>query len=112
MMPEGIIDFMRGGTMVACLGVAAYFFSFWRKTDEPLLVFFCAAFVIIGLSQATGYFLGSASDELPVMYGIRLLGFLLILMGIISKNLPQKSAVASDTELTKEVGDGADLSDN
>jgi len=85
---SALVDFLRGGTMVALLGIALFFFRFWRDSADRLFAYFCASFVILALSHALILFLGEGADLAPYSYWVRLGAFALIIIGIVEKNLP------------------------
>lgn len=95
-MPYGIIEFLRGGTMVALLGAAIYFLRFWIDTHDRLFLLFSLAFFVLSGSQGIVFWLGKTGDSSPEVYWLRLLAFLLIIAGIIEKNLPVRSAKSED----------------
>lgn len=77
------------GFMVAAYAVAALFFlRFWKDTRDRLFALFSASFLILALQRAA-LTLVVQQGETPVttlLYGVRLLAFLLILAAIIDKN--------------------------
>lgn len=95
-MPDGTIEFLRGGTMVAMFGVAIYFLRFWRGTHDRLFLLFSLAFFVLSGSQVIVCWLGKTGDSSPGVYWLRLIAFLLIIAGIVEKNLPARSAKSED----------------
>ena len=89
-MQSELLNFFRGGTMVALIGCAVFFFRFWRQTKDRLFAYFTVSFLVMAVSHALVVFLGSLGESLPHAYLVRLLAFLLIAVGIIEKNLPKK----------------------
>lgn len=85
-MPETLLEFLRGATMVATLGVALFFLRFWKDSDDRLFAFFASAFFLIALSQPVVSFMGKNGEFEALCYWIRLIAFLLIIMGIVTKN--------------------------
>jgi hypothetical protein len=76
-----------GGMLAAgYLVVALFFLRFWRDTRDRLFATFAAAFAILAVQRVL---LGStpASEAYTGLYVLRLLAFLLILYGIVEKNL-------------------------
>lgn len=92
-MPEGIIDFLRGGTMVAFFAIAVFFFRSWRRTKDVFFLSFGAAFLTMAAEQKVALFTGGNADLSPAAYWLRILAFLLIICGIVVKNLPDKNKV-------------------
>jgi hypothetical protein len=88
MMLEHSLDFLRGATMMAEIGIAVCFFRYWREAKDKLFLVFSWAFVILALNQAVVYFFGDKGEFAPYAYYMRVAAFVLILLGIFGKNLP------------------------
>jgi len=77
------------GFMVAAYAVAALFFlRFWKDTRDRLFALFSASFLMLAVQRAA-LTLVAQQGETPVttvLYGVRLLAFLLILAAIVDKN--------------------------
>ncbi len=91
-MFDHAIDFLRGATMMAEVGVALYFFKFWKETADKLFLLFSCAFLILALSQKVVLFFGDQGEYAPYSYYMRLGAFILILLGILGKNIPTKNS--------------------
>lgn len=79
-------SFLNGISACGSLVAGLFFFRFWRETNEPLFRWFAIAFWILALNWA-GISLFQPADEARYLYFLpRLLGFVLILVGIIDKN--------------------------
>jgi uncharacterized membrane protein YfhO len=87
-MADGIIDVLRGGTMVALFGIGLYFLRFWRESNDRLFAWFSAAFFLMALSQKAAIFWKDSGDHAPYAYWLRLIAFVLIIIGIVEKNIP------------------------
>jgi hypothetical protein len=80
-----IREFLLGLIVMACLVAGLFFVRFWRKTRDRLFAVFALAFWLLALNWTLLAI--TARDEVrPSLYGIRLLAFVLILLGIIDKN--------------------------
>lgn len=78
-------EFILGLIVMGCLIAGLFFLRFWRKTRDRLFAVFALAFWLLALNWALLAF--TAQDEVrPALYAIRLLAFVLILVGIIDKN--------------------------
>jgi hypothetical protein len=82
-----MIEMLSGALLFSYLIAGAYFFRFWRRIGDRLFLHFAAAFWLFALNQlATS--LPSVTDETAgYEYLLRVLGFVLILVAIIDKNL-------------------------
>jgi hypothetical protein len=89
MHTDVIVSFLTGGTCVACLGITVFFWRFWKETTDRLFCFFSIAFLLLGLGQLVGIFLMNTT-EAPVSYWLRLFAFLLIIVGVVGKNLQKQ----------------------
>jgi Family of unknown function (DUF5985) len=81
------MTFFVSGLLVMGYAVAAVFFlRFWRTSRDRLFLFFSAGFALLALQRTS---LAAASLLVfpeTAYYAIRLLAFLVILVGIIDKN--------------------------
>ena len=75
------------GVIVTCSLVAAGFFArFWMATRDLLFLGFAAAFALEGLNRMAFLFLDNPNAGDEIIYGVRLLSYVLILAAIADKN--------------------------
>lgn len=70
------------GDFLACL----FFFRFWKMTADRFFLYFAASF---GFEMICRFFLIQTtvnSESEPLVYGLRLLSYAAILLGILDKN--------------------------
>ena len=79
-------DLLNGGTMVAALVIALFFFRYWRRTKDRLFLMFSAGFLTFAVSRLLLAVLDEAAEGRVLVYLLRLLAFALILAAIIDKN--------------------------
>ena len=82
-----MIDFLSGAVTLTYIIAAAFFTRFWRRTSDRLFLTFALAFALFAVYQWLVFVLGVADERGNYAYMLRVLGFLLILGGIIDKNL-------------------------
>lgn len=82
-----MIEFMSGAVTMGFLVAAGFFARFWRQTGDRLFLAFAAAFVLLALNQALAQWIGAADERVGYTYLLRVLGFVLILVAIVDKNL-------------------------
>jgi hypothetical protein len=73
-------EFLLGMIVMGCLIGGLFFLHFWRKTRDRLFLVFAMAFWLLALN----WFLLAATrrdEDRPAIYLIRLLAFVLILIG-------------------------------
>jgi len=66
---------------------ALFFFRFWRESRDRLFLMFGIAFAVLGLQQLLYGLTDEASESPVLLYLIRLIAFVIILAGILDKNL-------------------------
>ena len=81
-----MIEFLSGAVTLGFLVAAGFFFRFWRKTDDRLFLAFAIAFLLFALNQALASMLTVVLEPSSLIYGLRVLGFILILGAIVDKN--------------------------
>jgi hypothetical protein len=79
-------QFMLGANVMACVVVVLFFLRFWRKTRDRLFVIFAIAFLLLGLNWLALAVLRINEERVVLLYVIRLLAFVVILVGIVDKN--------------------------
>jgi hypothetical protein len=69
---------------------AVFFVRFWLRKSDRLFLWFALAFALFALYQGLSfaYAVVSEAHAHGFVYGLRLLGFIVILAAIIDKNVP------------------------
>ena len=84
---ESVLDFLQGfataGYLVCCL----FFLRFWRRTRDRLFLSFSWAFFFLAVNQVLAWYLEAGDERTPYVYSLRVIGFILILVAIVDKNL-------------------------
>jgi len=79
--------FISGMTTMGLVVASLFFLRFWRRTGDTLFVYFGMSFCLLAVSQALAAISGVPGDDRSWIYLLRLAGFLLLIVGIVSKNL-------------------------
>jgi uncharacterized membrane protein len=66
---------------------ALFFFRFWKESRERLFLMFGIAFAVLALQQLLYGLTNEATESPALLYLIRLIAFVIILVGILDKNL-------------------------
>jgi hypothetical protein len=82
-----VIEFLAGALTLGFIVAAVFFLRFWRKTGDRLFLMFAIAFFLLALNQALAQWLGAADERVGYTYLLRVIGFVLILGGIVDKNV-------------------------
>ena len=83
-------EFLGGAAAMGFVVAALYFLRFWRSTRDVLFLLFAVAFLLEGGSHAALALEANPLEARPVFYLPRLLAYLLIIAGIVSKNVKPK----------------------
>jgi len=79
-------DFLAGAIFTAFLVVALFFLRFWRRTKDPLFIYFSAAFFLLAIERAL-MLVPALDEEVPsYVYLVRLVAFALVIVAIVQKN--------------------------
>jgi hypothetical protein len=81
-----MIEFFSGAVTLGFLVAAGFFVRFWRQTADRLFLAFALAFALFALNQALASWLTVVSEPASLIYGLRVLGFVIILGAIVDKN--------------------------
>jgi Gpi18-like mannosyltransferase len=80
--------------------VGLFFLRFWSRSDDVFFALFAAAFWLFAVNQGVVGLLGFSDSE-GLAYLLRLVGFVLIIFAIVSKN--RATAAKSDrAEIAKK----------
>lgn len=82
-----MIEYLSGAVTLGFLIGALFFLRFWRRTADRLFLAFAVAFALLALNQALAQWLGAADERVGYTYLLRVLGFALILVAIVDKNI-------------------------
>ena len=81
-----MLDFLSGVCTGGFLIASLFFFRFWKRTRDRLFVLFGLAFLLFAVNQVAILLSHTQREDLSWIYLFRLLGFLLLLAGILGKN--------------------------
>jgi len=85
-------QFLNGATMVLSFVAALCFFKSATRTGDRLFYFFGAAFAALGADRLVLAWINIPEGNEPQVYVLRLIAFLLILIGIVDKNRSRRSS--------------------
>jgi hypothetical protein len=85
-MSLALIPFLQTVSATAALAAGLFFFRFWRESHDRLFGFFGAAFWVLALSWALLALVNPSDEARPFIYAIRLVAFLLMIIGMVDKN--------------------------
>ena len=77
---------LAGALLLSYLLAGMFFFQFWKRTGDRLFIHFAVAFWLFVLNQLVTSVPSVADDTAGYEYLLRVLGFLVIIAGIIDKN--------------------------
>ena len=80
------IAMMLGALTMAAAVAGAFFLRFWRRTRDRLFLLFAIAFLLMGVNWLLMPVVGRDEIESPLLYLLRLIAFIIILIGIADKN--------------------------
>ncbi len=78
--------------MMTDIGIAVFFLRYWQESKDRLFAFFSLAFMVMAISQLVIFVFREAGEFGPIAYFVRLAAFILIILGIVAKNMPHKAA--------------------
>lgn len=81
-----MFGFLSGLITAGFLVSGLFFIRFWVRSREPLFLTFAAAFVLLAANQGLLIVAGIEVEDQTWLYLLRLLAFVLILLGIWQKN--------------------------
>lgn len=85
-MRHDLIVFLQTVSATAALVAGLFFSRFWRESGDRLFAFFAAAFCLMSICWALLALFSPTDETRPYIYAVRLVAFLLIIVGMIDKN--------------------------
>lgn len=85
-MRLALIPFLQTVSATAALASGLFFLRFWRESRDRLFAFFGAAFFVLALSWSLLALINPSDETRPYIYAIRLVAFLLMIIGMVDKN--------------------------
>jgi hypothetical protein len=82
-----MIEMLSGALLFSYLIAGIHFLRFWRRTRDRLFLHFAIAFWLFTLNQLAGSIPVVAIETAGYEYLLRVLGFIVILVAIVDKNL-------------------------
>lgn len=83
----GLYQYLNGSIMMGYFVIAAFFLKFWMRTSDKLFAYFGVAFFLFGVEKILFAYNGAVNSEShAALYLVRLGGFILIILGVVSKN--------------------------
>jgi hypothetical protein len=92
-------DFLLGMLFLGCLTIALHFLRYWKESSDRLFLFFAAAFGTLALNWMGQTSVAPQFEARHSLFLLRLVAFLLIIVGVIDKN---RRSVRSHTVATKQ----------
>jgi hypothetical protein len=81
-----IIPFLQTVSATAAVAAGLFFFRFWRESRDRLFAFFGASFWVLAVSWTLLALVNPSDETRPYIYAIRLVAFLLMIVGMVDKN--------------------------
>jgi hypothetical protein len=95
-------QFLWGALVMACWTAGLCFFRFWKSTRDRLFIYFGAAFWVLMLNWVALAIVPPRDESRHQVYLLRLLAFVLILIGIVDKNRSGPRAVSTRSPNAKD----------
>jgi Family of unknown function (DUF5985) len=91
MNTHDLVAVLSGAILAGYVVAGLFFWTFWRRTQDRLFVFFAAAFWVLALERALLIGTNATNEFTPFLYLVRLAAFALIAIAVIDKNRGPRS---------------------
>jgi hypothetical protein len=81
-----MVSALNGAAAMACFAVAVFFVRFWSESRERLFLALAAGFGVFAINYALLGVLPLRDEWRADAFGIRLLGFIVIMVGVLLKD--------------------------
>ena len=78
--------FLSGAASMGFLVIALFFLRFWHETRDRLFLYFAGAFVLLLVERVCRAGFEVRTEWAPMVYLLRLVAFVLIIIGVVVKN--------------------------
>jgi hypothetical protein len=82
-----VASLVSGAIVMAYWVAGLFFLRYWRDTRDRLFLVFAVAFWMLGLQRLLINLVDVAAEDQAAFYLLRLAAFLLIIWGVVEKNL-------------------------
>ena len=82
--------FLSGMVTMGFVMSGLFFFRFWLRTSDRLFALFGIAFWLMAANQVISHVQGLPEHQLFWAYLLRIIAYLLLIAGIVAKNLEQR----------------------
>jgi uncharacterized membrane protein YoaK (UPF0700 family) len=89
---QRVESFMSGMAMMGFIIAGLFFFRFWSRTRDRLFAIFGVAFLLMAVNEAFVDVSGSPTNEVVLAYVLRIIAFLMLIVGIVAKNLEERKS--------------------
>ena len=97
-------ELLSGALTTGFLVASLYFARFWKQSNDRLFLLFAVSFLLLGMNALALGLSTPQGDLRVVVYGLRLLAFLLLLYAIYDKNREKALLDAVETSDAPEPG--------
>ena len=77
---------ISGALIAGYLTAGLFFLRFWKSTHDRLFMLFALAFGVMAVQRLVQSLWIVASEDVPYMYIMRLIAFIIIIIAIVDKN--------------------------
>jgi hypothetical protein len=81
-------EMLSGAIAMGWLVAALFFFRFWRRTRDRFFLWFGLSFSLEAFDRIALAMMNGTGEDEPVIYGLRVVAYGLILLAIWQKNRP------------------------
>ena len=81
---------LMGAIGAGWLLAGLFFFRFWRRTSDRFFLWFALSFWLEAAGRLALGLMADTTEDKPVIYGLRVVSYGLILLAIWQKNLPRR----------------------
>ena len=88
--------FLLGAVAMGFFVAGVFFLRFWHQTRDALFLLFAIAFWVEAANRTALALLGGPNEGRPAFFAMRSLAYLLIIAGVVAKNLPGRRGPSAD----------------
>ena len=83
------LSMLSGAIIMGFFAIGLFFIQFWRQSRDSLFIMFALAFWVFGVERFVIHLISPEYELRPLVYLTRIVGYVLIVIGIVYKNMPK-----------------------
>ena len=86
---NSLFPILSGAIIMGYFAIGLFFIQFWRQSRDTLFMMFALAFWAFAIERGIIHIISPEYELRPLVFVTRIIGYILIVIGIVHKNIPK-----------------------